>query len=650
MAEIVVSNIRRVSITPSGENPDNGSLNPSLSADGTRIAFRSPATNYLPGDADGLSDLYVKDLITGAVVRGDTASDGSQSNAPPEEFPSLSANGNRLAFGSAGSNLVPDDNNGTVDVFVKDLASGHTMRASTAADGTEANDVSSAGSLSADGHIVAFWSAATNLVPGDTNNAIDVFVKNLDTGAIALASSNAHRMPGNGNSFSFDGSPALSADGTRVLFSSLADNLVPRDTNGTYDTFVKDLRTGEVTRVSVSASGQQINGDSVGSAISADGTKMLFASAADNLVRDDTNGLVDLFVKDLRTGEVIRANTAADGAEARSDLFGIPAFSGDGNTVAFALMNGTLTLDRGPGFYVKDLSTGTLGFVPDASYFSSLSFDGSRVAFDRPDQNLYMADLEPTPAEELTGGRGRDVITGGRGSDIIQGGAGADVLAGGAGADVLIGGDGRDLLKGGSGNDTMNGNRGADFLLGRSGNDILHGERGNDVLKGGEGRDFLYGGLDRDHLDGGSGNDELFGDAGNDLLKGGSGNDLLVGGLGRDQLFGGPGDDLFFVQNRDQSPVGQGDVVRDFDPSGGDLVILEVFQIPFVRFLTEEGQAFTGDRSSEYEGEVRWERVGNGVLVQADVNLDRQADAEITLAGMTTLDGSELAYESWLYL
>jgi hypothetical protein len=79
-------------------------------------------------------------------------------------------------------------------------------------------------------------------------------------------------------------------------------------------------------------------------------------------------------------------------------------------------------------------------------------------------------------------------------------------------------------------------------------------------------------------------------------------------------------------------------------------VILEVFQIPFVRFLTEEGQAFTGDRSSEYEGEVRWERVGNGVLVQADVNLDRQADAEITLAGMTTLDGSELAYESWLYL
>jgi Ca2+-binding RTX toxin-like protein len=648
MAEILVSNIRQVSTTPDGGTPNSWSINPSLSADGTKIAFRSSATNYVPGDTDDFQDLFVKNLDTGAVVRANTASNGSQPNAPPEEFSFLSANGNRLAFETTASNLVPQDTNGVVDVLVKDLTTGRTLRASASADGTGGNDISDSGSLSADGHRVAFWSLATNLVPGDTNNAADVFVKNLDTGAITLASSNGRGIPG--NTTSIPGTPALSADGTKVLFTSTASNLVPGDTNGHSDVFVKDLRTGEVTHVSVSDSGGQANGDSYAGALSADGTRVMFSSVADNLVRDDTNGLADLFVKDLRTGEVIRANTAADGAEARSDLFGIPAFSGDGSTVSFTLMNRDLTLDRGGGIYVKDLATGALGFVPNASYFSCLSSDGSRIAFDRPDQNLYMANLHPTPAEELNGGHGRDVIVGGCGPDVIRGGDGADNLDGRAGADVLIGDDDPDLLKGGPGNDTLNGNRGADLLLGESGNDILHGERGRDVLNGGEGRDFLYGGLDYDHLDGGSGNDEMYGDAGNDLLKGGSGNDLLVGGLGRDDLFGGPGDDLFFVQNRDQSPVGRGDVVRDFDPSGGDRVILEVFQDPFVRFLAQEGQAFTGDRSTDYDGEVRWQRVGDGVLIQADANLDRQADAEITLAGVTVLDGSELSYEGWLYI
>jgi Tol biopolymer transport system component len=117
-----------------------------------------------------------------------------------------------------------------------------------------------------------------------------------------------------GNSFSFGG--VFSADGTQVLFSSGASNLVAGGTNGTTDLFVKDLATGAVTLVSATAAGGRANSASSGGVFSADGTRVLFTSSASNLVARDTNGQEDLFVKDLATGAVTLVSTAVAVASA----------------------------------------------------------------------------------------------------------------------------------------------------------------------------------------------------------------------------------------------------------------------------------------------------------------------------------------------
>ena len=204
---------------------------------------------------------------------------------------SLSADGTKVAFDSAASNLVAGDTNGTRDVFVKDLATGTVTLASAGSDGL-GNGFSSNPSLSADGTKVAF-SSASILVDGDTNGSNDIFVKDLATGAITLASSGPN---GEGNGYSYDSS--LSADGTKVAFRSNASNLVPGDTNGRDDVFVKDLVTGAITLASAGLDGQG-NGSSSSPSLSADGAKVAFDSAASNLVAGDTNGSEDVFVKNL---------------------------------------------------------------------------------------------------------------------------------------------------------------------------------------------------------------------------------------------------------------------------------------------------------------------------------------------------------------
>src|SRR5439155_1259062 len=177
-----------------------------------------------------------------------------------------------------------------------------TVRVSVASDGTEGNDVSLGSALSADGRFVAFDSAATYLVAGDTNGESDVFVHDRQTGITERVSVASDGTQGNkANSY-----PALSADGRFVAFDSDATNLVAGDTNGTTDVFVHDRQTGTTERVSVaSGGGTQGNGKSGGffafPAPSADGRFVAFQSDATNLVAGDTNGTTDVFVHDRPT-------------------------------------------------------------------------------------------------------------------------------------------------------------------------------------------------------------------------------------------------------------------------------------------------------------------------------------------------------------
>ncbi|MDQ3991121.1 MAG: hypothetical protein M3245_02260, partial [Actinomycetota bacterium] len=167
----------RVSMTTGGAEANAHSWDPSLSADGRHVAFRSTASNLVPADTNGAPDAFVHDRITGATERVSVSSHGAEAGANADSnIPGLSADGRHVAFQSTASNLVPGDGNGAADVFVHDRATGITERVSVVSDGAEANASSLMPTISADGRHVAFPSMASNLVPGDANGAADVFV------------------------------------------------------------------------------------------------------------------------------------------------------------------------------------------------------------------------------------------------------------------------------------------------------------------------------------------------------------------------------------------------------------------------------------------------------------------------------------------
>jgi hypothetical protein len=232
------------------------------------------------------------------------APDGAEAN--DESHPgAMSHDGRYLAFQSRASNLVPGDTNRANDVFVHDTVTGVTSRVSVASDGSQADwgTVTGGPAISADGRHVAFLSRSTNLAPGATNGAPHVFVHDRATGVTTHVSVATDGTQGDNQSYH----PEISADGRYVTFRSLAMNLVPGDTNNTSDAFVHDRLTGETTRVSVSSTGTQANQEAQGSwaarpRISADGRHVAFVSYASNLVSGDTNGTYDVFVHDRFTG------------------------------------------------------------------------------------------------------------------------------------------------------------------------------------------------------------------------------------------------------------------------------------------------------------------------------------------------------------
>jgi Tol biopolymer transport system component len=289
--------VERVSVGSDGGQANGGSYRPALSADARYVAFWSDASNLVPNDENGTYDnggydIFVKDRVTGALERVSVASDGSEGLADSQS-PALSEDGRFVAFGSYSNNLVADDANGLPDIFVKDRQSGAVEQVSLAADGTQADGESFWNpALSHDGRYVAFWSEATNLVPGDTNGAADIFVKDRETGALERVSLGASGAEANGPSYN----PSLSADGTHVAFWSEASNLVSGDTNGVPDVFIKDRQRGSLERLSLSANATQGNGASYNPTLSADGRLIAFWSDASNLTADDTNGKTDVFL------------------------------------------------------------------------------------------------------------------------------------------------------------------------------------------------------------------------------------------------------------------------------------------------------------------------------------------------------------------
>jgi Tol biopolymer transport system component len=283
----------RVSAAPGGAEANGGSYSPSITGAGRYVAFLSDATNLVAGDTNSVRDVFVFDRQTGTTTRASVGSAGVQADVD-SVTPVLSANGRFVAFSSFADNLIPLDQNESSDVFVRDLQAGTTTRVSEFQGGFEADFDSLRPAISADGRYVAFDSDADNLAFGDVNDAFDVFVKDRQTDVLTQASVDDSGMQVSGDSIR----PSVSADGRFVAFYSDASNLVPGDTNGATDVFVHDRRSGATKRVSVAAGGVEANSDSVRPAISGDGRLVVFDSDASNLVAGDSNHFTDVFLND----------------------------------------------------------------------------------------------------------------------------------------------------------------------------------------------------------------------------------------------------------------------------------------------------------------------------------------------------------------
>ena len=494
--------ITRVSVDSAGNqgdvNPNNrGEIgsDPSISADGRFVAFRSFASNLVPGDTNDAPDIFVRNLLTNTTTRVSVDSAGNQGNSFSGS-PSISADGRFVAFSSFGSNLVPGNTNTGPgnNIFVRDLLTNTTTRVSVNSPDQGQTFGSGSPSISSNGRFVAFVSGVSNVKSGTS----DIFVRDLLTNTITPVSVDS---TGNQRKGFFSGNPSISADGRFVAFESTdSDQIFPgfNDSNK-QNIFVRDLSTNTTTDVSVDLAGNLGENFSGIPSISADGRFVAFRSFGSNLVPGDTNNQPDIFVRDLstKTTTLVSVNSAGNQGNSSS---GIPAISADGRFVVFKSDASNFVpedTNNQPDIFVRDLLTKTTtrvsGDLPRSPGFEvrrapSISADGRFVAFQSDLSNLVPGDTNNQP-------------------DVFVADIGSTPGVINNPPNVINGTSSDDNLRGTSGNDTINGLEDDDAIAGLRGNDILNGNDDNDILLGGKGFDTLNGGLGDDNLIGGVGND-----------------------------------------------------------------------------------------------------------------------------------------------
>jgi PKD repeat protein len=399
----------RISTSSSGVQASGDSVVPRLSADGRYVAFESTASNLVPLDLNGVVDVFVKDLATGAVERVSVTSTGEEAapdlNRLGSRAPSLSADGRFVAFYSYADNLVAGDVNGWPDTFVHDRQTGVTERVSVSSTGEQGNHNSGFAVLSADGRFVAFGSMASNLVP-EGNGLGNVYVRDRLTGTTELVSAAADGTPGANDS----GAPSISADGRFVAFDSRARNLVAQDIGLWWESFVRDRETGTVEVVSLTDAGYIVGHNGNRASMSSDGRFVAFESAFP-VTADDGNGRPDIFVRDRQAGTTTRVSVSTFGAE--GDAASVyPAISPDGRWVAFHSTSSNLVADdanrtgplpAGVDVFLHDRETGVterasvttegVEALPDAGLHAFASVGaGGAVAFYSNATNLVPDD------------------------------------------------------------------------------------------------------------------------------------------------------------------------------------------------------------------------------------------------------------------
>ncbi|MFE5817167.1 TolB family protein [Streptomyces sp. NPDC056479] len=382
-----IPSVERVTLSPTGEQGNGPSYAPEFSADGRFAAFTADASNLVSGDTNEMSDVFVRDLRTGAVERVSVGSDGTQADQR-SSLQSISADGRYVLFRSNARNLVhwdtPPADAGADDIYLHDRRTGTTKRISVAFDGGSAYAAGAA--MSADARYIAFNAKADRMEEGAADLFGAVYVFDRRTGR-AERITNPDRPT---NPALFQG---VSADGRYVLYTQL----VPRSSNGV--TWVHDRRTGAEERVNVKADGSPAPRYALPATLSADGRTVAFQNWDEDLVPGGGPDASDIYVRDLRTDITRRIDAGPDG-ESMPDR---PVVSADGRYVGYEatprLPDGTL----GPAnIYLRDLRTGSTrlvseavggGPVTDASvWLASVSDGAERLALSSASSQLVAGD------------------------------------------------------------------------------------------------------------------------------------------------------------------------------------------------------------------------------------------------------------------
>ena len=320
--------VERVSVTSEGRQARTENQVPSISAGGRFVVFTSTGYNLRDARSGSRLAVFLHDRRTGRTVRASDRSDGRRVEGHAHGH-SISNSGRYVAFISQARDLaMRGDHNGMPDVFVHDRKTRKTNRVSLSRKMGDPDGGSTTTSISGDGRYVAFGSYATNLVRGDDNGHLDVFVYDRAARETELVSIWTSGEQADDQSYD----PSISADGRYVAFTSYGPLA---ETDAAYgDVYVHDRLSGETEHVSVGAWGPG-NALSVDPSISDDGRYVAFTSIADNLVEGDTNGTADVFVRDRVEGKTIRVSVGDEGQEA--DAWGMsPAISPDGGYVCWS--------------------------------------------------------------------------------------------------------------------------------------------------------------------------------------------------------------------------------------------------------------------------------------------------------------------------
>jgi Tol biopolymer transport system component len=354
---------------------------PIASTNGRYVAFLSSGTDLTTNPLIGDYHLYLRDVQAGTTTLLDMDTNGMGSGVGSVTVPSMTDDGSAVAFAAPDGDMVANDRNHDTDIFVRNLTTQTTEMVSdhdpNLPSQTPSGGVAgfTAGSLNANGRYLAFFSAADNLIPADTNGYRDVFVRDLMTGTNIPVSLNTNGVAGDGISTD----PAISADGRYVAFTSSADDLVPNDTNNAQDVFVRDLQTGTTTLVSVSTDGVHPgNGDSYSPSISADGRYVLFQSLASNLASGSFGtGQQNLFLRDLQTGTTYALTSGGSSTGVYA-----AAMTPDGRYIAFW---GAAPGGPGNNLYVWDSTLAKLTYTNSLTVSTfpaiAISPNGQEIAF-----------------------------------------------------------------------------------------------------------------------------------------------------------------------------------------------------------------------------------------------------------------------------